>query len=95
MALSAENVNKIAWLARILIDENDIGRYAMDISGILDFVEQLSAVDTSEVVPMAHPLDHVQPLRPDRVTEKDHRDYFQLQAPKVEAGLYLVPKVIE
>ena len=58
-------------------------------------MEQLDAVDTSGVKPMAHPLDASQRLRPDQVSEDDRRDEFQRIAPRVEAGLYLVPKVIE
>ena len=95
MSLLAEDVNKIAWLARIQIDEKDIDEYARDLSGLLDLVGQMAAVDTSSVQPMAHPLDQAQRLRPDVVSEIDQRDYFQSQAPRVEEGLYLVPKVIE
>ncbi len=94
MSLLAEDVNKIAWLARIQIDEKDIDEYARDLSGLLDLVGQMAAVDTSSVQPMAHPLDQAQRLRPDVVSEIDQRDYFQSQAPRVEEGLYLVPKVI-
>jgi aspartyl-tRNA(Asn)/glutamyl-tRNA(Gln) amidotransferase subunit C len=95
MSLSTEQVNKIAWLGRIAIDADKIESYARDLSGILDFVAQMSAVDTSAVAPMAHPMDQAQRLRPDVVTEPDQRDLFQAHAPLVEAGLYLVPKVIE
>lgn len=95
MSLSAEEVNKIAWLGRVAIDDDKIESYARDLSGILDFVEQMSAVDTQQVAPMAHPQDQAQRLRPDLVTETDQRDLFQAHAPMVEAGLYLVPKVIE
>lgn len=95
MSLSTEEVNKIAWLGRIAIDADKIEAYARDLSGILDFVEQMSAVDTSAVEPMAHPQDLAQRLRPDAVRESDQREAFQSIAPMVEAGLYLVPKVIE
>jgi aspartyl-tRNA(Asn)/glutamyl-tRNA(Gln) amidotransferase subunit C len=95
MSLSTAEVNKIAWLGRIAIDEDKIEAYARDLSGILDFVEQMSALDTSTVSPMAHPMDQAQRLRPDQVTEADQRELFQANAPLVEAGLYLVPKVIE
>jgi aspartyl-tRNA(Asn)/glutamyl-tRNA(Gln) amidotransferase subunit C len=93
--LNAEDVDKIAWLARLGVDANKVEAYARDLSGILDFVEQMNAVDTSGVAPLAHPLDQTQRLRPDRVTEPDQRQLFQSIAPHVEAGLYLVPKVIE
>ena len=69
--------------------------YARNLSDILALVEQLNAVDTAGVEPMAHPLDATQRLRPDEVTETDEREAFQAIAPQTEAGLYLVPKVIE
>ena len=95
MSLTSEEVNRIAWLARLAIDSDKVGAYARDLSGILDFIEQMNAIDTAAVEPMAHPLDQSQRLRPDAVTEADRRAQFQAQAPAVEAGLYLVPKVIE
>lgn len=95
MSLTSEEVNRIAWLARLAIDSDKVGAYARDLSGILDFIEQMNAVDTAAVEPMAHPLDQSQRLRPDAVTEADQRAQFQAQSPAVEAGLYLVPKVIE
>ncbi len=93
--LSVEDVKNIATLARIQIDHQDIDGYARDLSGILDLVEQLNSAATDGITPMAHPLDRSQRLRPDRVTETNQRELFQSQAPQVESGLYLVPKVIE
>ena len=95
MSLDKADVEKIAHLARIAIDEAKIPEYAKNLSGILDLVEQMSSVDTVAVTPMAHPLDMAQRLREDTVSETDQRDKFQSIAPRVEAGLYLVPKVIE
>ncbi len=95
MSLNAEAVNGIAWLARLAIDENKVADYARDLSGILEFVAQMDTVDTEGTEPMAHPLELAQRLRPDIVTEADQRSLFQAHAPSVEAGLYLVPKVIE
>ena len=95
MSLDAADVKKIAHLARLAITEQDIPEYARNLSNILDFVAQMSAVDTAGVSPMAHPMDAAQRLRPDTVTETDQRECFQSIAPQVEAGLYLVPKVIE
>lgn len=95
MALDAEQVEKIAHLAMLGIDAGDIQEYARNLSDILAFVEQLEEVDTTSVVPLAHPLDAVQRLRADEVTETDQREVFQSHAPQTEAGLYLVPKVIE
>lgn len=95
MSINTEEVNRIAWLARLAIESDKTDAYAHDLSGILNFIEQMSAVDTAAVEPMAHPLDQAQRLRPDVVTESDQRQLFQQNAPSVEAGLYLVPKVIE
>lgn len=95
MLLNKSDVEKIAHLARLEINEADIPLYANNLSNILNLVEQMNAVDTSGVEPMAHPLDASQRLRPDLITERDQRERFQSIAPQVEAGLYLVPKVIE
>ncbi|MGR8931269.1 MAG: Asp-tRNA(Asn)/Glu-tRNA(Gln) amidotransferase subunit GatC [Gammaproteobacteria bacterium] len=95
MSLTADDVKKIAYLARLGIDEQQIDNYANDLSNILDLMTQMGQTDTSDVVPMAHPLDQMQRLRPDVVTENDQREHFQAIAPQTEAGLYLVPKVIE
>ncbi len=95
MSLTTDDVKKIAHLARLGIDESDIESYAKDLSRMLDLMTQMSELNTDEVIPMAHPMDQVQRLRPDTVTEQDNREQFQAIAPQVEAGLYLVPKVIE
>jgi len=95
MALQPDQVDQIAHLARLSIDERDIPEYTRNLSDILEFVEQLSAVDTTGVEPLAHPLEMTQRLRPDEVTETDQRELFQAVAPATEEGLYLVPRVIE
>lgn len=95
MSLDRTDIEKIAHLARLAIAEDDIPRYAHELSRILDMVAQMSTVDTRAVTPMAHPLAASQRLRPDEVMEPDQRELFQSIAPQVEAGLYLVPKVIE
>ncbi len=95
MSLDRSDVEQIAHLARLAIDEADIPAYAENLSNILDLVEQMSQVDTSGVTPMAHPLDMAQRLREDVVSEENQREQFQAIAPSVEAGLFLVPKVIE
>jgi len=82
-------------LARLRVADEEIADTVDKLSRIVDFVDQLSQADTSDVVPMAHPLDAAQRLRPDAVTEADRRDEFQENAPAVSDGLYLVPKVIE
>lgn len=95
MSLTTDDVKKIAHLARLGIDESDIESYAKDLSRMLDLMTQMSELNTDDVIPMAHPMDQVQRLRPDTVTERNNREQFQVIAPQVEAGLYLVPKVIE
>lgn len=95
MTLTAEEVNKIAYLARLGIEGQDVQRYAKDLSGLLDLVAQLQTADTDNIQPMAHPMEQAQRLREDQVTESDQHELFQSLAPQVEAGLYLVPKVIE
>lgn len=95
MSLVRDDVEKIAHLARLAVDEGELDSVAAGLSDILNMVEQMGSVDTAEVTPMAHPLHMIQPLRPDQVTEKDQRELFQSIAPQTENGLYLVPKVIE
>lgn len=95
MSLDADQINKIATLARLGIASDKVPEYAKNLSSILDFVEQMNSVDTSGVAPMAHPQDVVQRLREDVVTEHNQREEFQAKAPATENGLYLVPKVIE
>ncbi|MFZ5595259.1 MAG: Asp-tRNA(Asn)/Glu-tRNA(Gln) amidotransferase subunit GatC [Pseudomonadota bacterium] len=95
MLLNKSDVEKIAHLARLEVTEADIPLYANNLSNILNLVEQMNVIDTTGVEPMAHPLDASQRLRPDIITETDQRELFQSIAPQVEAGLYLVPKVIE
>jgi aspartyl-tRNA(Asn)/glutamyl-tRNA(Gln) amidotransferase subunit C len=95
MSLTADDVNKIAHLARLGIDSQDIKSYAKDLSGMLDLMTQMSELNTDNVEPMAHPMDQAQRLRTDVVTEQNNREKFQAIAPQVDTGLYLVPKVIE
>jgi aspartyl-tRNA(Asn)/glutamyl-tRNA(Gln) amidotransferase subunit C len=95
MALTRRQVESIANLARLQINEDEIPAYVRNLSRIIDFVDQLEGAGTEHVHPMAHPLNMSQPLRVDEVTESDDRGRFQANAAAVEAGLYLVPKVIE
>lgn len=95
MALSRSDVDHIAHLARLQLDEDEVADYVAKLSSIIDLVAQLGSVDTSGVAPMAHPLDMAQRLRPDEVTETDHRELYQANAPDVVHGLYRVPRVIE
>ena len=95
MSIKIDEVKKIAKLACLNINDADMASYAGDLSNILGLVEQMNAVDTSGVEPMSHPLDAVQRLREDVVTDTNRREEFQAIAPMTEDGLYLVPKVIE
>ncbi|MEZ5547026.1 MAG: Asp-tRNA(Asn)/Glu-tRNA(Gln) amidotransferase subunit GatC [Pseudomonadales bacterium] len=95
MTIQRTDVQNAAHLARIAIDENDIEGYTQDLANILALVDQMQAVNTDQIEPMAHPTDAVQRLRPDLVTEENQRDYFQQIAPATENGLYLVPRVID
>ncbi|MDO8787177.1 MAG: Asp-tRNA(Asn)/Glu-tRNA(Gln) amidotransferase subunit GatC [Sulfuritalea sp.] len=95
MSLSLEDVTRIALLSRIELSAGERENTREQLNGILGFIEQLQAVDTSGIAPMSHAVDVVQRLRPDIVTETDRRADFQALAPETEAGLYLVPQVIE
>lgn len=95
MAIASSDIAKLAHLARIAVSDDEVGQVTERISDVLNLVDQLQAVDTDGVKPMAHPLDATQRLRADQVTEPDQRDHFQAIAPATEDGLYLVPRVIE
>ena len=95
MSLDKEQVQHIAMLARLKLTDEEYAQSVEKLSKIVDFVDQLAAANTDGVVPMAHPLDEAQRLRPDVVTDSNERDRFQQNAAAVANGLYLVPKVIE
>jgi aspartyl-tRNA(Asn)/glutamyl-tRNA(Gln) amidotransferase subunit C len=95
MSLSDDQIRRLARLARIAIGEEEAAQVRDRLNRVLGLIDQLQSVDTAGIEPMSHCLDVVQPLRPDAVTEADQRDRFQSDAPAVEGGLYLVPKVIE
>lgn len=95
MTIERADIEKLAHLARIQITEDQITATTNSIANVLNLVDQLQAADTTGVAPMFHPLDAVQRLRADEVTELNRREAFQAIAPATENGLYLVPKVIE
>jgi aspartyl-tRNA(Asn)/glutamyl-tRNA(Gln) amidotransferase subunit C len=95
MAIERQQVEQLAHLARIALDESTLSRTTRSLADVLALIDQLQAVDTTGIEPMAHPLDAVQRLRADVVTEPDQRDVLQAIAPAVQDGLFLVPKVIE
>ena len=95
MSLSIEDVKRVAHLARIDITDAEAADVRTKLGGLFRLVEQMRAVDTTDIVPMSHAQDVALPLREDRVVEEDKRELYQKNAPAVAAGLYLVPKVIE
>jgi len=95
MSLTIDEVRRIAALARIELGADDAEATRSKLVGIFGLIEQMQAVDTRGVEPMSHPQELAQRLREDAATEPDRRDDFQRIAPQTEAGLYLVPKVIE
>lgn len=95
MSLTLEQVQRIAHLARIEISESEAITTQGHLNGIFELIEQMQAVDTRGVEPMAHAQDVSQRLREDVVSETDRRAAYQAVAPEIEAGLYLVPRVIE
>ena len=95
MALTREDVLRAARLARIAIDDTEVEPVLDQLRRIFEMIEEMRAVDVSGVEPMAHAQDVMLRLREDVVTESDQHELFQSIAPRVERGLYLVPKVIE
>jgi aspartyl-tRNA(Asn)/glutamyl-tRNA(Gln) amidotransferase subunit C len=95
MALSSQDIQRLATLARINLDEREAAALQSDLNAVLGLIDRLQSVDTRGVEPMTHPLDRALRLRDDAVTEPDMRQALQAGAPSTEAGLYLVPRVIE
>jgi aspartyl-tRNA(Asn)/glutamyl-tRNA(Gln) amidotransferase subunit C len=96
MSLNRQDIDKIAQLARLALTESEVPVYVENLSRIMTLVAELERADTSQVEPMAHPLPgQRQRLRADAVSETDQHQLYQRNAPQVEAGLYLVPRVIE
>ncbi|HUW25728.1 MAG TPA: Asp-tRNA(Asn)/Glu-tRNA(Gln) amidotransferase subunit GatC [Gallionella sp.] len=95
MSLNNTDVRKIARLARLAMSETEIETARAQLSGIFELIAEMQAVDTTAIEPMSHAQDVSQRLREDRVTETNQRKAFQTIAPQTEAGLYLVPQVIE
>ena len=95
MALTLEDMNKIAHLARVGLSDDEKSLYTDSLNNILGLIDELQAVNTTGIEPLAHALEVTQPLRADIVTEQNNRDAYQAIAPAVQDGLYLVPKVME
>ena len=95
MALTTDQVARIAHLARLQLPSDENLRVTDSLNNILGLIDQLQAANTQGIEPMAHPLDATQPLRADRVSEVNQREAFQSIAPAVQDGCYLVPRVVE
>ena len=95
MSLSLDDVHRIALLARIAIDSGEEHTVLTGLNRVMELIGEMQAVDTTGIEPMSHPLDVTQRLREDVVSEVDQHTQYQANAPAVENGLYLVPKVIE
>jgi len=95
MSLSHDQVRRIARLARIDIVAEESRTVLERLNRVLGLIDRMRSVDTTGIEPMSHPLELVQRLRPDEVTQADRHELYQSVAPAVEQGLYLVPKVIE
>ena len=95
MSLTKKQVLHIASLSQLHLDDEEMEPVLEKLSKIINLVDELQSVETIDILPMAHPMDMVQKLRSDKVTETNQRDFFQENAPLVQKGHYLVPKVIE
>ena len=95
MSLSTADVEKVARLARLAMNEKEIQAAQAQLNNIFGLIAEMQAVDTKGIEPMSHAQDLAQRLREDKVSETNQREAFQAIAPQVEQGLYLVPQVIE
>jgi aspartyl-tRNA(Asn)/glutamyl-tRNA(Gln) amidotransferase subunit C len=96
MSLNRRDIENIALLARLELTEAEIPVYVESLSRIMGLIGELDSADTTQIEPMAHPLPgQRQRLRADNVTESDQHQLYQMNAPQVEAALYMVPRVIE
>ena len=95
MSLTSDDVKRVAKLARLGLTEAETTETLTQLNSILELVDQMQQIETNGVAPLAHPLELMQTLRADAVTETDQREKFQAIAPQADAGLYLVPRVVE
>lgn len=95
MSVDKDTVAKIANLARIKVSEDELGPLVGELNNILDWIEQLSEVDTDGVVPMSSVVDITLPIREDKITDGGYRDDLMANAPTSDHGFFAVPKVIE
>ena len=95
MSLTSDHVKRVAKLARLGLTDAETTETLVQLNSILSLIDQMQRIDTKNVIPLAHPLELKQTLRADAVTEMDQREKFQNTAPQADAGLYLVPRVVE
>ena len=95
MSLTSDDVKRVAKLARLGLTDVETTETLAQLNSILELVDQMQQIDTDGIAPLAHPLELKQTLRADAVTETNQRDKFQAIAPQTDAGLYLVPRVVE
>jgi aspartyl-tRNA(Asn)/glutamyl-tRNA(Gln) amidotransferase subunit C len=95
MKIDNEVILNIAELAQLEVKDEMISKYADKMTAMLNLIEEMQSVNTDNIEPVSNPLDAVQTMREDKVTEKDLRDEYQAIAPEVDSGLYLVPRVVE
>ena len=95
MSVSPQDVEKVALLARLTISESELQEVTERFSRVLNLVDELNTIDSTDVVPMSNPHDMEQRLRTDEVTRRNNRDALMASAPSQEQGYFLVPKVID
>lgn len=96
MSVTAQDIDRTARLAKLRIDEGEIPAYVRNLNNLLKLVDDMSRVNTDNIDPMSHPMEgQTQRFRQDKITEENQREIFQIIAPQVTEGLYIVPKVIE
>lgn len=94
MSIDESQVLKIAKLAKLNINSNDVPKYTQNLQKILSFVEEMNEIDTTNIQPMTSPMNCKQRLRPDEVSKKENGEQLLSIAPLTEKNLYLVPKII-
>lgn len=95
MSLTLSDVEKVAKLSRLALNDNEKQQTLNELNGIFEMIAKMQAVNTDGVEPLSHPIEFAQRLREDCVTEPERRDDYQAIAPQIEQNLYIVPKVIE
>ena len=93
--LSRSDVEKIADLSKLALANDKLAALTHSLDNILSLVKKMDSINTQSVEPLAHPFEATQPLRTDNITETNQRELFQKNAPRVESGLYIVPKFVE